>query len=118
MMPALPLHLRLLVLALVLLAGVFAAWFAHDRYWLASQLVFTAPPLVLAAAVLAWPRARPRLAFWTAVLALAWFSHGVMSAWSHRASAPWAWLEIALAIALVFAASAPGLRARFRRTRH
>jgi len=110
-------HLRVLALALLLLGGVFAAWFADDRHWLASHLVFTLPPLALAIALLAWRSARARLAFWSSVLALGWFSHGVMSAWSHADSAPWSWLEILLAIVIVFAASLPGLRARFGRRR-
>jgi len=110
-------HLRVLMLALLLLGGVFAAWFADDRHWLASQLVFTLPPLALAAALLAWRGARARIAFWSSVLALGWFSHGVMSAWSHLDSAPWSWLEILLAIVIVFAASLPGLHSRFGRRR-
>jgi len=48
---------------------------------------------------------------------LGWFSHGVMSAWSHRDSMPWSWLEILLAVTVIFAASLPGLRSRFGRRR-
>jgi len=117
MTPSMAPHLRVLAVALLLLAGVFAGWFADDRHWLASHLVFTAPPLALAIALLAWRSARPRLAFWSSVLALAWFSHGVMSAWSHAGSRPWSWLEILLAVVVVFSASLPGLRARFGRRR-
>ncbi|GAB3058536.1 DUF2069 domain-containing protein [Stenotrophomonas tumulicola] len=110
-------HLRVLVVALLLLGAVFAIWFANDRHWLASQLLFTAPPLLLGLGLLTWRSARPRLAFWSSVLALGWFSHGVMSAWSHRDSMPWSWLEILLAVTVIFAASLPGLRSRFGRRR-
>ena len=114
---SLPAHLRVLVATLLMLSAVFAIWFANDRHWLASHLVFTAPPLLLGVGLLIWRSARPRLAFWSSVLALGWFSHGVMSAWSHRNSMPWSCLEILLAIAVIFAASLPGLRARFGRRR-
>ncbi len=106
-----------LTLALLALAGVFAAWFADDRHWLASHLVFTLPPALLAVALPLWPRARARIAFWASVIALGWFSHGVMSAWSHPETAPWSWLEIGLSLLVIFVASLPGLRARFSRNR-
>jgi len=99
---------------LLALAAVFAVWFAQDRHWLATQLVFTAPPLLLAAGVLA---GRGKAPFWAGVLALFWFSHGVMTAWSHPESAPWAWAELLLALAVIGVSSAPGLRKRFGRTR-
>jgi len=97
---------------LVLLAALFAAWFAQDRHWLASHLVFTAPPLLLAVGVLCgWSKAP----FWAGVLALFWFSHGVMSAWSHPERVLWAWAELLLALAVIGVTSAPGLRSRFGR---
>ena len=99
-----------LVLLLVALAAVYALWFAHDRHWMATQLVFTLPPLLLALGV--WLR-RGKAAFWAGVLALFWFSHGVMSAWSHRDTAGWAWAELLLALAVIGVASTPGLRRRF-----
>lgn len=99
-----------LALLLLALAAVFGLWFAHDRHWLASQLVFTAPPLLLALGVLT---GRGKAMFWAGVLALFWFSHGVMSAWSHPETAHWAWLELLLALAVIGVSSAPGLRRRF-----
>ena len=36
-----------LLLALMGLAALFAGWFINDKHWLATQLVFTAPPLVV-----------------------------------------------------------------------
>ena len=92
------------------LATVFAVWFAHDRHWLASQLVFTAPPLLLALGVVT---GRGKAMFWAGVLALFWFSHGVMSAWSHPETAGWAWAELLLALAVIGVGSGPGLRRRF-----
>jgi uncharacterized membrane protein len=99
-----------LATVLLALAAVFAVWFAHDRHWLASQLVFTAPPLLLALGVVT---GRGKAMFWAGVLALFWFSHGVMSAWSHPETAHFAWLELLLALAVIGVSSAPGLRRRF-----
>lgn len=100
----------LLALLLLALAGVYAVWFAHDKHWLATQLVFTLPPLLLALGV--WLR-RGKAAFWAGVLALFWFSHGVMTAWSHPEVAAWAWAELLLALAVIAVASGPGLQRRF-----
>jgi uncharacterized membrane protein len=47
------------------------------------------------------------------VLALLWFSHGVMVAWSRPPERALALAEVVLALAVVLAASVPGLRARF-----
>lgn len=99
-----------LATVLLALAAVFAVWFAHDRHWLASQLVFTAPPLLLALGVVT---GRGKAMFWAGVLALFWFSHGVMSAWSHPETAHFAWLELLLALAVIGISSAPGLGRRF-----
>ena len=102
--------LRLALLALVLL---YATWFAPDAHWVALG-IFALPPLLLA---LALPRPGLRAAFWAGLLALAWFSHGVMVAWSRPPERWLALAEVALALVVVFAASAPGLGARFARKR-
>ena len=103
-----------LLLALIALAALYTWWFLHDKHWLATQLVFTAPPLLLAIALrLGWQRA----SFWAGVLALMWFSHGVMSAWTHRDTALLAWAEIGLSLLVIAEASLPGLRARFGKRR-
>lgn len=104
-----------LMLALMALAALYAGWFINDRHWLATQLVFTAPPLALAIALrLGWHKA----AFWSGVLALAWFSHGVMSAWTHSGTRVLALLEVVLALLVILCGSLPGLRARIARRRH
>ena len=103
---------RLLALLLGALAVLFAVWFAQDRHWLAAHLVFTLPPALLAIGVLL---RRGKAAFWAGVLALFWFSHGVMSAWSHPEHRLLAWLELLLALAVIGVASTPGLRRRFGR---
>ncbi|MDR6095660.1 DUF2069 domain-containing protein [Stenotrophomonas sp. SORGH_AS_0321] len=101
-----------LLLALLGLAALYAGWFLNDRHWLATQLVFTAPPLALAIALrMGWRKA----GFWACVLALGWFSHGVMSAWSDAGTRLLAWLGIGLSLVVIFAGSLPGLRARFSR---
>ncbi|MFP7723508.1 DUF2069 domain-containing protein [Lysobacter sp. A3-1-A15] len=103
-----------LVVALLALAGLYLAWFAlHDAR--VSVLAFTAlPPLLLAVGVAVGLRTA---GFMAAVLALAWFSHGVMVAWSSPDARLLALLETVLAVVIVFAASWPGLAARFGRKR-
>jgi len=86
-----------LALLLVALAVLFAVWFAQDKHWLGVLV------------------RRGKAMFWAGVLALFWFSHGVMSAWSHPEVALWGWLELALALAVIGVASTPGLRRRFGR---
>lgn len=103
---------RILVAALVALSVLYATWFASpgEARDPAAALVFGLPPLLFAAATL---RRAPRAPFWAAVLALAWFSHGVMVAWTRPVERGFALAAVALALAVVFAASVPGLRARF-----
>ena len=105
---------RLLILALFALTGLYLFWFATDPEPLSALLIFAAPPALLALAAWAgWQRA----AFLSAVLALAWFSHGVMVAWTRPQESQLASIEIILALVVVFAASLPGLRERFRKKR-
>ena len=47
------------------------------------------------------------------MLALFWFSHGVMVAWTRPPERLLAWLEIALSLLVIGASSWPGLQARF-----
>lgn len=101
-------------LALLLLAALYAWWFRNDRQLTAVLLVFVAPPLLLLAGV-ALQRASAR--FWAGVLALFWFSHGVMSAWVHRETVLYAGVEIVLSLLIVALVSVPGMRARFARKR-
>lgn len=103
---------RPLALVLFALAVLYAAWFAQDKHREAALLVFAAPPLVLA--LLAW-RAWPRAAFVAGLFALAWFSHGVMVAWSRPGERLPALLAITLSVAVILLPSLPRLRARQRR---
>lgn len=100
---------RILQLALLALALLYAAWFARGAEWVAV-VVFAAPPLLLA---LRLPRGGARVAFWAGVLALAWFSHGIMVAWTRAPERGFALAAVLLSLAIVLAASIPGLRARF-----
>lgn len=110
----LPASRRLLAALLLALAALFAAWFAGDARYLQALAVFALPPLLLALGVLARRRSAP---FWSGVLALAWFSHGVMLAWERAAERGWALAEIALSLAIVAATCWPALRARHQRGR-
>ena len=101
---------RVLVVSLLAIAALFVAWFAReDRV---AVIVFAVPPLLLA--LLARKGAK-KPAFWAGLLALAWFSHGVMVAWSRPADRTLAIIEILLSLLIVAAASVPGMRARFSR---
>ena len=101
---------RLLALALLALAVLLGLWFGHGAHALAALLVLALPPLLLAiGAWRGWPRAR----FVAGVFALLWFSHGVMLAWSEPAQRAFALFEVALALAVVYASSIDGIRARF-----
>lgn len=101
---------RVLGIALLVLAVLYMAWFHDDRHAAAALAVFALPPLLLA--VPAWRGGR-RAGFWSGVLALFWFSHGVMHAWAHPEAALLAWAAIVLALVVIVASSWAGLRARF-----
>jgi uncharacterized membrane protein len=100
---------NILCLALFALAALYAWWFARDGQWVALA-VFALPPLACALACL---RGGARAAFWAGVLALLWFSHGVMVAWTRAPERGFALVAVALSVAIVLAASVPGLRRRF-----
>lgn len=100
---------RPLVYALLALVAFYLAWFAGDAHLLTGLLAFALPPFLLAIA--AW-RGWHRAAFVAGVLALLWFSHGVMLAWSDPARRWMALVEVALSLAIVYAACLPGARAR------
>jgi uncharacterized membrane protein len=103
-----------LTLALAALVLLFAAWFRGDPRYFGALAVFSLPPLLLLIGVL---RGSARAAFWAGVLGLFWFCHGVMLAWERAGERGYALAEIALALAIIVAASWPGLRARFGRKR-
>ena len=100
---------RLLVIALMTLVVLYALWFGGMRDWFAL-MVFALPAAWLAVAA---ARSERRAGFWSGVLALLWFSHGVMVAWTRPPERGYALAEVALAVAIVLIASVPGLRSRF-----
>ena len=100
--------------ALFGLVTLYAAWFRDDPHRFAAWLVFGVPPLLLGVGVLA-RRATAR--FWAGMFALAGFSHGVMALWAHADVRAYGAIETALALVVIFAGNAPGLRARFGRRR-
>jgi uncharacterized membrane protein len=105
---------RVLVVALIALTGLYLLWFAATPNPWITLAVFAIPPAALAMAALrSWRQA----GFWAGVLALAWFSHGIMVAWTRAPERLFAIAEIVLALVIVFAASYPGMRARFAKPR-
>jgi uncharacterized membrane protein len=101
---------RLLCAGLFALVLLYAGWFGRDAQWVAL-VVFALPPAYLGSRLLRDGGART--GFWAGVLALAWFSHGVMVAWTRPPERLFALGEVALSVAIVLAASLAGLRARF-----
>ena len=109
-----PMSRRVLIVALIALAGLYLMWFGATPAPWAALLVFALPPAALAMAALRGWRAA---GFWAGVCALGWFSHGVMAAYTRPPERLFSMLEIVLALVVVFAASVPGMRARFSRKR-
>ncbi|TWI00861.1 putative membrane protein [Luteimonas cucumeris] len=106
-------HRPALAMLLLMLAALYAFWFARGSEWFAVAF-FALPPLLLAVSAL---RGGRQAGYWSGVLALLWFSHGVMVAWSRPADRGVAWLAILLAVAIIIVANLPGLRARFGRNK-
>lgn len=104
-------HVVVLRVALLALVALYLAWRLPGGGWTLPAIT-AGPPLALAIASFAGVRSA---GFWAGVFALLWFSHGVMVAWAHPDQRVFAMLEIALALAIVFASSYAGLRARFGR---
>ncbi len=104
-----------LLASLVALSALFALWYLlPGKHWLAGLTVFVLPPALLAAGV----AVRSRLAaYWAGVLALFWFCHGVMLAWSSPGERLYAWIELVLALAVIFSANLAGMKARLGRKR-
>ena len=105
---------RLLMFALLALAVLFGLWFVRGPHALAALVVLVLLALLLAIA--AW-RGWARAGFVAGVFALLWFSHGVMVAWSEPGQRAFALVEVGLALAVVYACSIDGLRARFGKAR-
>jgi len=101
---------RVLVCALIALTGLYLMWFGGMPSPWVTLFVFAMPPAALAMAAL---RERRGAGFWAGVFALGWFSHGVMVAYTRAPERLFATAEIVLALVVVFAASVPGMRARF-----
>lgn len=99
--------------ALLALAANAAAWFAPRAEWI-TLMLFAVPAVLFAIGV---ARGQLRAAFWSGVAALLWFSHGVMVAWTRPPESVPALIEAALSVAVVIAASVPGLRSRFAKRR-
>ena len=100
----------ILALSLFALSVLFSLWFHDSKFRVAAMVFFTLPPLLLLVGVL---RGNAKAVFWTGVLGLLWFSHGVMEAWTLIADRTYALIEVALAVVVIMASSWPGVSARF-----
>jgi uncharacterized membrane protein len=81
--------------------------------WLLA-LLFSLPLLPPAVAFLL---RRPRAPLWAGTIALLYFCHGIAELRAAPDQVRWALAEIALSLAMVFAGSWPGLRARLLKRR-
>ena len=97
---------------LVALAAVFAVWFRSGPDAPLALAVFALPPLLMCIGVLLGSRVAT---FWCGVSGLFWFCHGVMLAYDRPAERGFALAEVALSLAIIVAASWPGLSARLGR---
>lgn len=99
---------RLLFVALILLAALFAWGFRGNP----AALIFAAgPPLLVAMALVLRFRSA---AFWAGVFSLGWFSYGVMEAWTLSGGArAYALSIVMLSLVIVGASSWGGMKARF-----
>jgi uncharacterized membrane protein len=79
-------------------------------YWL--PIVFSLPPAMLALSL--WLR-RASARYWSGVIALLYFCHGITEAWTVDAARSLALAEVALAVAIILAANWVGLAVRFKR---
>jgi uncharacterized membrane protein len=105
---------NILIAALAMLAAVYALWFARDTHPVIAWIVFALPPALLAISA---ARGRRTAGFWSGVFALLWFSHAVMVAWTRPPERGFAFAAIVISLVVIFAASIPGLRARFAKKR-
>ncbi len=101
-----------LTVALLALAAVYGGWLWAEGAEAALWTVFALPPLLLGVGVWARRRTAP---FWSGVVALLWFSHGVMVAYSEPGERAWGLAVTALSVAIVVLSSLRGLVARFSR---
>lgn len=103
-------------LALALLA-LLVAWHGWAKWPGASAGLLVVLGLPLAAVLGLHVAQRPSARFWTGVVALVTFSHGVTEAWTLAGARAPALAEAALSALAVASASWDGLRARFGRRR-
>lgn len=101
-----------LTAALLALTAAYGGWLWAEGAEPGLWAVFALPPLLLGAGV--WLRRRTA-PFWSGVMALLWFSHGVMVAYSEPDQRTWGLAVTALSVAIVVLSSLRGLVARFSR---
>ena len=104
------------VFALFVLSWVWYLWLAPPQT-LPPWLVASMHSLLMLPSVLLLLARRPSALFWGAVGALFAFCHGVMEAWSAPAARLPAWIEVVLALLIIFGASWAGMRGRFAKKR-
>jgi hypothetical protein len=109
--------LRINIACALALLGLQIAWHGFVRWpgGNAGLLVLLGAPV--AATVLLHLLRRPSARFWTGVVALLTFCHGVTEAWTLAGARLPGLAEAALSAAAVTSASWDGMRARFRARR-
>jgi uncharacterized membrane protein len=104
-------------LAVLGLLALHLAWNAAGVWGPPSRLALAALALPVAVVAAMQFAARPSARFWSGVLALLTFCHGVTEAWADPAARVPALLETALSLLVIAGASWDGIVARFGRRR-
>ena len=104
-------------LAVLGLLALHLAWNGAGLWAGRSGIALSLLALPLAAVAAMQLAGRPSARFWSGVVALLTFCHGVTEAWAEPAARGPALAEVALSLAVVVGASWDGIAARFGRRR-
>ena len=99
------------------LLALHVAWNGAGLWGPSSRLALVGLALPLAVVAAMQFTARPSARFWSGVVALLTFCHGVTEAWTDPAARIPALVEIALSLLVIAGASWDGMVARFGRRR-
>lgn len=99
------------------LLALYAAWSGAGLWSPPSRLALAGLALPLAVVAVLQLASRPSARFWSGVVALLTFCHGVTEAWADPAARVPALVEVSLSLLVIAGASWDGIVARFGRRR-